>query len=589
MQDRMSNPPRWTGIAEWVIVIAAAISVLILILPRLSVFPATDEGVYMTVASRINRGEVIYRDFFQFLPPGYFYLIAAIEFGFNAGFAGARAFMVVCLFAHACLLFSLARRVISIPLGAGVFAGMFLLYQCSHRSTLSHHFVALLLSDLTLLSLVRHFEGRRFGLLTAAAATAGCALCTQTHGALTILAVCVSVLCVRGRRDGQFMREIGAVAAVVAGVACACAVCLALSGALPAAAYDTVIWVFTHYRKFDSGVPYNGGLVALSDALHSPGGLLARLDRAGWLLTAGYAQIAGMVSLGVLVAIRRKKHGAGEISRAALLCLPLFACANWLTCYSFPNAFLIAQASVLGYLCACAVFLFCARGLVKWHPRTGWAVICVCCLCVAVEAARTLSHLVKENSRSERIWFETRRGALWTTRGGMTSQVAVLRFLNENLAPQSSLFVLNWSAWLYYLGEYHNPTRYDGLWPLYNSDDQVNETVGCLSATRPRFIVRDGLLDLLIARGDHRFRIFRNTELEKWPAFAFVNERYDLKHQFGPYRIYELKDVSTGDQPIGLKGFHALSTTLPGARGSPPVRWLPLPAPWARGSALQYQ
>jgi hypothetical protein len=64
-----------------------------------------DEGVFLHAATRILGGETIYRDFFEFLPPGGFLIVAAWMKLVGVGFASVQVLAIAVLAAIAALLY----------------------------------------------------------------------------------------------------------------------------------------------------------------------------------------------------------------------------------------------------------------------------------------------------------------------------------------------------------------------------------------------------------------------------------------------------------------------------------------------------
>ena len=76
-----------------------------------SVFSLGDEGILLQGADRLLRGERLYRDFFEFLPPGGF-LLTAGWFGLtNVSHFSARVLAAFTFVGIACILYSVIFRV----------------------------------------------------------------------------------------------------------------------------------------------------------------------------------------------------------------------------------------------------------------------------------------------------------------------------------------------------------------------------------------------------------------------------------------------------------------------------------------------
>src|SRR3989475_13149332 len=67
-----------------------------------------DEGVLLHGAARILGGEVLYRDFFEVLPPGGFLIVASWMKLFGVGFASVRVLAVCVVAAIAALVYATA-------------------------------------------------------------------------------------------------------------------------------------------------------------------------------------------------------------------------------------------------------------------------------------------------------------------------------------------------------------------------------------------------------------------------------------------------------------------------------------------------
>lgn len=527
------SPLRWLDPS----LLAALAGVTVLMArPWLTVFPAMDEGVYLTAADRILSGQVIYRDFFQFLAPGYFYLVAGIMKAFGGGLVGLRLVMLAILIAHAATIYAIARRFTSLPVIAPGFAGIFMLANIPQRMFLSHHFVSLPLADLVFLLLLRYRDGRRRALVPAAIMSAICVLFTQTHGILTILAA-IAFLRFTRPPDGRGC-EVRRFVAWASLPLLAVTLVLAFTHALPAAIASGVKWVLSNYSRFDTATPYfHGGLAPIGFLVAgswSPRTIVDALT----CVFLGYGQVLAIAAMPLL--IRRATTGGDERGRAQYMGLMIFAAAGWMGCFSFPNSFLIVQTSTLGYLAAVlTVFAIIEYPAWKHWNRLRPAVIACYGLFVLLEAVSMGRHLFKEEARSQKAWIEAPGRDLWVDAGADGGRIGLLRFLAQTHAPGSSLFVLNWSAWIYHLGGYANPTGYDGLWPRYNSEEQVAEAVRDLEASPPRFIVCDDVLERLIARGDPRFVTLTRDEIDRWPPFAFIAQNYVLRETIGAYRVYE--------------------------------------------------
>src|SRR6185436_1182203 len=69
-----------------------------------------DESVHLYEAKRLLNGEVLYRDFFNFITPGWFYLMASMFWLFGTTIETARATMAVVHGLTVVLIYLTCRR-----------------------------------------------------------------------------------------------------------------------------------------------------------------------------------------------------------------------------------------------------------------------------------------------------------------------------------------------------------------------------------------------------------------------------------------------------------------------------------------------
>src|SRR2546422_8242577 len=74
-------------------------------------FNQSDEGLVLYGAKRILQGQVLYKDFFEFITPGIFYLFAGVFALTGPSLLAAHVVMAVVNASAATFLFLLARRV----------------------------------------------------------------------------------------------------------------------------------------------------------------------------------------------------------------------------------------------------------------------------------------------------------------------------------------------------------------------------------------------------------------------------------------------------------------------------------------------
>lgn len=179
----------WISIRAYVITGAAALVFLYL---RIFCLPATpfafsgDEILFFSRALRIVHGQVLYRDFFELVPPGtdLLYALGFKVFGVHAWVIAAWHIAIGC--ALSLVLTAIATRILS---GFAVYLPMllFLVFDFSSAMDATHHWFSTLAALAAVSVLVRGIGSGRIavaGLLCGAAA-----LFTQTQGTLVLLAI----------------------------------------------------------------------------------------------------------------------------------------------------------------------------------------------------------------------------------------------------------------------------------------------------------------------------------------------------------------------------------------------------------------
>jgi hypothetical protein len=163
----------------------------------------SDEGMLLHGAARISRGDRLYADFFEFLPPGGFVLVAGWFKLFGASFCSARTLAILTVAGIAGFTFLACRQASkNAPLSA-VLAIAFVVTSQGIWTQVSHHWFTTLFSMMVMSAAIANVEraGRRWPLIAGAAAGAA-AMKTPTRGALAMIAAFVIVLSGRrGRKE----------------------------------------------------------------------------------------------------------------------------------------------------------------------------------------------------------------------------------------------------------------------------------------------------------------------------------------------------------------------------------------------------
>ena len=253
---------------------------------RLYVHWLGDEGIFLHAAVRMLGGEVLYRDFFELLPPGSFLAVAAWMKLFGAGFGAMRALAICVIVVIAVLLYAAARLASGNRPLAAMLAVAWVVLSQGVWTVISHHWFTTAASMATAIALLLALDHapRRRATFVAGLAAGTAAMVTSTRGALLCVAV-LGILVTLPRGGARLVSAIIGMALVPAAMICY----LAASGTLVAAFNDVILWPAHHYASsqalsFGSGAGLlDAPSVALYPATFALAGATLALGRmAAW-------------------------------------------------------------------------------------------------------------------------------------------------------------------------------------------------------------------------------------------------------------------------------------------------------------------
>jgi hypothetical protein len=236
----------------WLLGVALVTAALCLPFLR-AIFWLGDEGILLHGAARMLDGQRLYSDFFEFLPPGGFVLMAIWFKAAGVSFLSARFFAVLTITATACLTFLTCYRVSrDAPLSALFTVGWVVMSQ-GQWTEVSHHWFSTLFSVVAAWAAFIAVEYRRpsfrWPLLSGAAAGMAAAI-TPTAGASVAAAALLAYLRPRTHPAALIIYLGGCALAPIVLVAY-----LIWSGVFAQAFYDVILWPIQHYSSINR-VPF---------------------------------------------------------------------------------------------------------------------------------------------------------------------------------------------------------------------------------------------------------------------------------------------------------------------------------------------
>lgn len=457
-----------------------------------AVFFLGDEGILLRGAAEMVDGKRLYRDVFEFYPPGGPLITSAWLAVFGRSFAAARMLAVVSVAGIACLTYlacAAASETVLLPAGL---VGLWLLTSQGRWTIVDHHWLTTLFSMIaawiTIVS-VRGAELRpRLGFF-AGLASGAAAMVTPTRGVLSALASLGSLV----ERGNRKMVAV----ACVAGCLVAPLLCLAfivLTGSLSAAYADIIGFTATGYA-------------GIQGARFATGATLATLP------------LALLYPLAILIALLVvAREGRAALSDRPFRACLLLAGAGFLGLYPRPDIVHISFAAPLAMpLAAIGI----RRITDAWRPSIRYAVgglALVLCLPTAtsyMSAARAIATAPGSPTAAGRIAFFEDADA-----------PALFAFLATT--PRSDgFFFYPYMPLAPFIAQRQHVSRYDLFLPSYTTPAQYAEACASVEARATWVVLDRSLMD------DRQLKtIFPATRDVRPPERrAFENM---LEHSFRP-------------------------------------------------------
>ncbi len=444
---------------------------------------SADESYILYGAKRVLQGQALYRDFWDFLTPGSFYLYALAYAIGGVSITSARVTTALLNALSATCVYFLTLHVASAA--EALVVGLLVVVICVPVWNMaSHHWIAtsLGLATAAVLLAPRWVDSSR-ARPAVAGALAGLLVCTHQHRGVWLilwLAITVPALALGNGGADRWRRCLRELAWAAVGGA---GVCFPLLGyavwrsSLAEMRYATYTWVLENYRNYNVGrVRWSGYGVAWADGVHYT---YLRLFQA-------IPVILALEAASLLWAISRRGLRS-QLVRGALLLLALSAAAA-ITYYpdvihvAFVAPFALVVIAGMVYRVRTA-FAFMATPAARQVVRLAWIALLAI---VLVKGWRNAGRAWSENP----VLYETAFGTL----AGWELRAIALRELRQQLAPDPSapppLFAYQADAWLYLALPADNPTPFAQLRPVYNSPAQIQQAIDRLERhPRARVVV----------------------------------------------------------------------------------------------------
>jgi hypothetical protein len=494
----------------------------------------SDESYILYEAKRLWEGDVLYRDFFDFVMPGTFYFYALAYAVAGPTITAARGATALLNAASCALIYVLARHVAA-PAQAVLAAAAFVAGMVPAWNISGHHWLATLLSLATAaVVLSRRWRDSSRARPALAGGLAAALVCShQSRGTWVFLWLLIVVpLLAWARSQGgwgrRMVREVCWVALGFVAVAAPMLGWAVWRASLRELIYATYTFVVESYGGA------NVGKVQWAGSFEVLGG--KALSTWLWLLRA-IPVFLGIEGLALAGAILREGLRP-RVVRAALFLLAVFTACS---VFYFPDYIHVATISpfslvvLAGLACrlrAALVALQLPAVTSAW--RLAWVLVAAA---VVVRGARNLNDAWERSP----VLFPSAFGTLASTE----SSARVLQELQEHVATdqdgRARLFAYPGDAWLYLALPANNPTPFCYLKTGYNTPAQFATAIARLREDPSAFIIVNWLL---LAEGDPIMELIRQ-EYEVVAGLGPQEQTWGLRVQY----LYARRDRTSHRRP----------------------------------------
>jgi hypothetical protein len=478
-----------------------------------------DESVLLGGAARIMAGDVIYRDFFEFLTPLGFYFYAGVLAIGGTTLLAARVAAAITNGVSTALVFALARRIAG-PLEAAVAALTVAVVCLPAWPYASPHWLSTTL-HLGVASVLLSERLRDSSRLRPAIAgvLGGTACCVQQQRGVYVAAWAVTsilVLAFDQPSAGRWRRTRREVAWLAAGGVGVTVLVLgyAASSSSPRALYDALVrFVFESYGGFVHPVPW-ASMAFLAKPWFAT--LWPRVFR--W--APALLVVEGMT---LLHAGWYGPFGHRERLRLCLLLLAMLAALSMRYLGDY-----IHVAYVMPFLLIPAARVLHALRSVPIMSRSiaRAATICVNAVLLVVLLAEGGGSLARARAAAP-LTIDTAFGTLQGDTDQARLVAAVRSAVDRDPPGERLLYVFPGDAWLYLAAGARNATPFAIIWPGYNSQAQFDELLADVRRRRPGTLV----VNTVAAPEDD-------------PVRRALERGYDVVAQLPGYRVYRRHDLS---------------------------------------------
>lgn len=468
----------------------------------------SDEGILLHGADRMLRGETLYVDFFEFHPPGGFFVTLGWLRATGVSFVSARLLAIVVIVGIACLTYLACYRACRNMAASAIAALAWAIMSQGPLTQLSHHWFTTLLSLVIFVALLEWIEApqSRYWLAVAGLAGGAVTMITSTRGALALLAGIAAFNAIR-QHCAAF--AVYCLAALV--VPTLIILHLAAQGSLEVAFESVIVWPARHYASIQ-WLRYGANPTAQNVLLNL---------------------VFPLAALFVLIHIARQ--GCAALNDQVLRLSIAFGCAGFIGFLVRADTIHISLATPL----VLPLLLRSARLLDFEVFRRHRNVVITGVTVLAITPAWTFLSLVHIALSSPTV--ETPRGFVKLVTPETISAVPAIRRIME-FPTGDTVFFYPYSPLLPFLTARVHPAKVDHFVPNYTTAEQFEEA--CVSAMNSATWV---LVDRnIMAFWQQAFPAMRNPAPPERIHFEAALERgFSLVEQLGDFELWAARHIKS--------------------------------------------
>lgn len=527
--------------------LAIVLSFLV-VLPTLllSNFMIIDQDTWIALygAKRIFEGQLLYKNFFDFVTPGTDYVLASAFYLFGVKLSVARIALAVSNGVAVAIVVSMSSYAIKNKLLSLLLPVLTTIYA-SYNYYISHHYFILVPVLLVMFSGIKNIkeqESKPNEWFFTGLATAGTFLFIQSIG-VTLFGMIILFIIWFHTVDKLRIRSIlqpltyyssGFVLPLIFVV-----IIFALSGSLSAFIYDSFLWPLIHYRIMNIN-SLSRFLIVLLDGVTNKGLSPAILN--GFI---GYLGILLGISVFIYMWVKykgKKTEGLSLVVFASVVCIGVISG-------------LIQNPTINHVMVFLPVYLFLIILLYEYEPvydkktfRVGFSLYFLFITITLIYNSYRAYSLIYDTLYNNSVIVQTPVGKIRMFKSykilsdtGISDPRVFLKEMDGKLTK--NIFVLYWSPSIYMLTGTENPTPLNTYMPYYNTKEQAMSAIQALKTNHTEIIVIDSTLEYAKYMYTHHKgwawhdqRIFSPDE----PLISYINAHYRLDKIIPGYKIYRL-------------------------------------------------